>query len=308
MIELTDQQIVEAYRTHGSVHKAGMVLGVSHSRIHRCVVRLGLARSNPKFSESDRQRLLLEYDGHAAAGTLDDLAQDMGRTKQFICRKARDLGLTNAKRPTCEGAKIKIGEAARLRHASQPHPRGFSGKTHTHAARSVMSKASLAGWEAQRETASGNMSPEARQRASDRMSALAAQRPPENAYSRTKAGRRPDLGGAFFRSSWEANYARYLNWLQAKGEIVGWEYEPTTFWFEAIKRGVRSYKPDFLVHERTGSYFVEVKGWMDSKSITKLKRMKKYHPTVEVRLVDQKQYQAIARSVSRLIPGWEGAR
>ena len=120
-------------------------------------------------------------------------------------------------------------------------------------------------------------------------------------------GRRPDLGDSFFRSSWEANYARYLNFLIAKGEIARWEYEPDTFWFIPIKRGIRSYMPDFKVWERETAqpYYVEIKGWMDAKSQTKLKRMQKYHPAVKIRLLDQVQYKALAKSVAGLLPHWE---
>ncbi len=60
------------------------------------------------------------------------------------------------------------------------------------------------------------------------------------------AGRAPDLGDTYFRSRWERNWARYLNFLVQHGEITGWEYEPKTFWFHKIKRGTRSYKPDFI--------------------------------------------------------------
>src|SRR3972149_9721027 len=40
-----------------------------------------------------------------------------------------------------------------------------------------------------------------------------------------KSGRRADLG-MFFRSAWEANVARYLNFLKTHGSVKGWEYEP----------------------------------------------------------------------------------
>jgi hypothetical protein len=57
--------------------------------------------------------------------------------------------------------------------------------------------------------------------------------------------------------------ARFLNFLQLKRQIARWLYESRTFWFETIRRGVRSYKPDFEVTMPDGStYFIEVKGWM----------------------------------------------
>lgn len=48
----------------------------------------------------------------------------------------------------------------------------------------------------------------------------------------------------------------------------------------------------------------EVKGYMDPKSRTKLKRMAKYYPGVVVEVVDAKRFRAIAK-VAGLIDGWE---
>jgi hypothetical protein len=129
---------------------------------------------------------------------------------------------------------------------------------------------------------------------------------PNSIYSHAKRGYRDDLGKIFFRSRWEANYARYLNLLIAQGHILRWEFEVDTFWFEKIRRGVRSYTPDFKVYGVDGSvWYEEVKGWMDKKSATKLKRMKKYHPSVTVRVVDEKAYKEIAKKLSSVIPLWE---
>ena len=129
---------------------------------------------------------------------------------------------------------------------------------------------------------------------------------PRGGYSRAKAGKREDLGGLYVRSAWEANYGRYLNWLIEHGQIASWEYEPDTFWFLAIKRGTRSYTPDFKVFDLHGSFeYHEVKGWMDQKSKTKLKRMKKYYPKVPIVLIDAPAYRAIQRDVSGLIENWE---
>lgn len=115
------------------------------------------------------------------------------------------------------------------------------------------------------------------------------------------------IGGqrAFFRSKWEANYARYLEWLKARGEIDSWEHEPTTFWFKGVRRGTVSYLPDFRVIERGAEIYHEVKGWMDGKSKTKIKRMAKYHPDVRLLVIDAKAYRSIAKTMAALIPDWE---
>ncbi len=68
---------------------------------------------------------------------------------------------------------------------------------------------------------------------------------------------------------------------------------------------MRSYKPDFRVREKGKDYYIEVKGFMDAKSKTKLKRMKGHYPEVDLRLVDTRQYRSIAEKVGRMIPGWE---
>jgi len=117
-----------------------------------------------------------------------------------------------------------------------------------------------------------------------------------------------EIGGRrnYYRSRWEANYARYLERLKSDGLIINWEFEPDTFWFENIKRGVRSYLPDFKITCVDNSVvYHEVKGWMDKRSATKLKRMAKYYPEVEIVLIQAKQYNEIKTKMGRLLEGWE---
>lgn len=130
---------------------------------------------------------------------------------------------------------------------------------------------------------------------------------PSRQYGHIKQGRRKDLGDTFFRSAWEANYARYLRFLMHHKLVYKWEHEPDTFWFNEIKRGIRSYLPDFKIWgpDHDGPYYVEVKGYMDSRSKTKLKRMKIYYPEVRVDVVGRREYTAISKRVSGLIRNWE---
>jgi len=131
---------------------------------------------------------------------------------------------------------------------------------------------------------------------------------PQTKNRRGRGGRRADLDDRYFRSAWEANYARYLNLLVRQRGILRWEYEVDTFEFP-VKRGCRFYTPDFKVWTDATTYrYHEVKGYMDQKSATKLKRMKKYHPEQRIVLIDSKTYHAIAASVSRVIPHWEQRR
>lgn len=113
----------------------------------------------------------------------------------------------------------------------------------------------------------------------------------------------------YFRSTWEANYARYLNWLVGCGQIEAWLYEPDTFEFVGIKRGSRFYTPDFKVTNRDGTVeYHEVKGYLDQRGATKLKRMKRYHPKVKLIVIDKEQYRAIHAQIGSGLPGWEGRK
>jgi hypothetical protein len=123
-----------------------------------------------------------------------------------------------------------------------------------------------------------------------------------------------EIGGykKYYRSRWEANYARWLERERSEGRIVSWAHEPKTFWFEGIKRGVNNYLPDFhVVYPPSGEdgkpieEYHEVKGWMDPKSATKIKRMGKYFPDVKLVVIDRKIYNKLERECKRTIEGWE---
>lgn len=180
------------------------------------------------------------------------------------------------------------------------HPKGATGLVFSDQAKAKISMASKRKWE--------NMSEEVREQYSKRASINGRKVSAINREGASwKAGWR-EIGGynKYYRSRWEANYARYLQWLKEKGALQSWLHESKTFWFEEIKRGCRSYLPDFEVRENNGEIiFHEVKGWMDDRSKTKIKRMAKYHPDVKLIVIDGKKYKEIEKKVSALIEGWE---
>jgi len=110
----------------------------------------------------------------------------------------------------------------------------------------------------------------------------------------------------FFRSRWEANYALYLNLLIDQKQISKWEYEPDVFVFEKIKFGTRSYRPDFKIFNPDGTIeYHEVKGYMDAKSKTKIKRMAKYYPEVKLIIIDKDTYREIRRKLGKILKFYE---
>ncbi len=298
------EDCVAAYEQTLSVHKAGALLGISGQALHYRLKKGSYRLKGQKFDADEDQAIRDAYAMETL--DLDGLSKSLGRPKTNVSRRARELGCdTKYGRPLSAKAKAKIGSAMKASIATNGHPKGALGITHSETTRKVIAEQSRASNAKLKAENRGPYSEENRQLSSDRMSKLMAGRTATESYSRAKRGVRADIGPMHFRSKWEANYARYLNWLVSQGEIDRWEYEVETFWFEKIKRGVRSYTPDFKIYEKGTEYFVEVKGWLDPKSKTKLKRMAKYYPKTKVILFGEKSYRSLSQKLGRVIPGWE---
>lgn len=285
-------------RTIGSIRKRCSVLGLNHKR----------PIATPDEIETIREWYESRKDARKGEFNLPELARLLGRTEQFICQVARrSLGLTDIRRKlTGERSKV-IGQNTAAWIAKNGHPRGFLGKRQSDKCRRLAAERCRVLWL--------NITPLEREimhakRNATMLARYGSGRPPalnsSNPYSRTKSGKRADLDNRFFRSSWEANYARYLNWLIEQGEIKAWEYECKTFVFEGVTRGVLTYTPDFRVINLDDSYeWHEVKGWMDAASKAKLKRMAKFYPDETVIVIGADEYKALAKWKG-LIDGWEG--
>lgn len=100
-----------------------------------------------------------------------------------------------------------------------------------------------------------------------------------SSYAKTKKGKRADLGEDVFKSSYEANTAR---WLKLNG--VQYIYEEKAFLFnkELLQKGPFLYTPDFFLKSPLKGHesktIIEVKGYFDPSSRAKIRRLKKYYP------------------------------
>ncbi len=263
----------------------------------------GRNQFNNPWLPLDNEILRASYEEAVSAGDLAGLAARMGRTKAFICRKARDLGLTKRGRPPVAEQRAAASDRMKKWHVENEHPKGFSGHTHDQSSRARMCSASVAMWGKMSDDERAALTTRQLKAKLEKTGTLTNERP----NATWKAGWR-EIGPVrkYYRSRWEANYARYLEWLRLRGEIKAWKHEPTTFWFDAIKRGARSYLPDFHVVGSDGAEaYHEVKGWFDARSKTKIRRMAKYHPTVKLIVVDGKAYRSIEKAVRPFIEGWE---
>lgn len=309
-----DAALAERYETH-TRREIATELGLTEGQVRARFWTLGMASKNRPWSDEDLRRLNDAYAGASINRDVDlpGLAASLGRDKANVCRKARELGLTQIARKRVlkradapkydspEALRAAQSEIAKRRIAENGHPRGALGMKHTEQTKAAIAMNSRKTWDAMTHEQRDDL-------VFKRVKAKRDKGTPfPNPRGTWKAGwREVGLQRCYFRSRWEANYARYLEWLKCIGQIASWEHEPHTFWFEGIKRGVVSYLPDFRVTEKSGAIqWHEVKGWMDARSKTCIARMARYHPKELLIVVQEKQYNEIKRKVSTLIQGWE---
>lgn len=244
----------------------------------------------------------------AWAGAINQRSKTItGRKRPEHALKMRELkiaGVILNHEVTPEFRK-RISDSAKKRIAENGHPRGSLGMKHSKESKEKISKSSIKNWSQKTDeqiAIATYKSAKTRE-----ANGYGVRQRPETTW---KAAWR-EFGGrrVFYRSRWEANYGRYLEWLKCHGHIKEWEHEPKTFWFDGIKRGCVSYLPDFRVTENDGREdYHEVKGWMDDRSKTKIARMARYHPQVILIVIAKKEYGEIEKKMSSLIDGWEHSK
>lgn len=264
------------------------LMGVSTTRIRHKASVLGLKQDPAGEFAKEWQRRAAE----SKIGKKRPAQADVIRSA--ILKKGLHLHSTET--------RLKAGAAISATFAKNGHPRGMAGKTHTQKTRARIAETSRQTWSAMTEDERASLTMK-QLKAREAAGGLVQAKP----HGSWKAGwREIDGQRCYFRSRWEANYARYLGFLRTTGNIAKWEHEPETFWFEAIKRGCRSYLPDFRVTENDGRVtYHEVKGWMDDRSVTKIKRMRIYHPSVKLIVIEKKGYEEIRKKLGACIQGWE---
>lgn len=301
------ETIIESYERHQSVWKAGAELGIAGQTVHKKLKRAGYKCKNIVFTKNECAAIAAYYENTPSENfDLSEISHLVDRPRTSVSMVAGRLGLTKRGRMT-KKMLLAITSASKGKWDNRPHPRGMLGKKHTPETLKKVSEASKRSWATSKTFGVGHMAPGVRDARSLRLAKMVRGRKP---YTRAKGGRRADLGDIHFRSSWEANYARYLNLLKRMGIVEWWEFEPETFWFNGIKRGTLSYMPDFRVKYKNDDKleYVELKGWVQKKDQTKWRRMKKYHPDIKLVVLKAKEYYALRNKWASSIPEWESDR
>lgn len=141
-------------------------------------------------------------------------------------------------------------------------------------------------------------------------------RPPPKVtgHPRGKAGIRPDLGHNC-RSALEANLERFLR-FSGYQMWTGEGEPPAGRWYRYEGRrwplpgGCGDYLADYevwpgLIDPQRPYEVLEAKGWLDSRSKTKLKRMAKLHPDSPVELITAQRLEELVGRGKSIIPHWE---
>lgn len=145
-------------------------------------------------------------------------------------------------------------------------------------------------------------------------------------YANVKPGKAEDLSyGHNYRSGWERDFARVLEFLQNWGVVEGWDYEPQRFDFQGLgyKLGPFVYTPDFVVKfndyidqkkieyirdilpvERSQTVYIEVKGQEKGKDRNKWRRFRK-HTGNTLWIIKKEEMFLLQTKFKQQIPFWE---
>jgi len=118
-------------------------------------------------------------------------------------------------------------------------------------------------------------------------------RPCHKKSGRGRIGRCIDLDNQFFRSRWEANFARILKFLN-----ISYEYEKYRFYSTNF-----SYCPDFYLPQF--DKFFEIKGYFDEDSIKKIKYAVEGPLKDRLIVLDKDGYSDLGGKYRNVIEEWE---
>lgn len=300
----TDEEIRASYEKHGNLWECAKELGLCGQSIWERLRKLGITlNDNSKFTPKEKELIKMFYAiGFKQDGTnrLEEFAKKLGRTSSSICTYAKRLGLTNNARKKTSSQRAKCILLKKDAWKNRPHPRGMLGKKHSPEYCKQLGE--------QAKNWHKTATPE---RIFEKYKKMVQTQRANGSFDKKRgtwkaAWRKIGDKEKYYRSRWEANYARYLEFLKQQGQILNWEHEPQTFWFEGIKRGCISYLPDFKIFEKDGThYWVEVKGYYDDRSLTKIRRFNKYFPNEKLKVIDKVWFKENSNKLKGLIPDWE---
>lgn len=293
--KVSDEALIESYSKTQNVWKTGEEVGMCGQSVHERLTKLGIINKMNYWTENDDNALVEKYTRYKLENRLDELAKELGRTKQFICRKAKILGLTDRNlHPMADKAKNKLSIKTKEWIRQKGHPKGYLGHKHNDEARAKISESSKKTWRDPNSILNSEVN---RQRLSD---VLHERQMHGNINKYSIWGKhKVDFANRtyVFKSTWEVEIAKQLQSMQDTGIITHWGYETKHFEFKDIQRGIRSYCPDFEVMLPDGLiFYIEVKGWKMFKSMKRIQMFRERYPNIKLILLDEKEYKNVLES------------
>jgi hypothetical protein len=300
-MKVASEILIESYSRLNNVWLVGDEVGLCGQSVHERLVKLKAIVPMNYFTDKDKERLRNDYSKYLLEGNLELLATEMNRTKAFICRKAKQLGLTDIARKK-KDLKNFVPVIKPGHWETHEHPRGMKGLKHSDTTKEIISQKSIITNKNVNDTGRRpGMVKKMLQSRFDNGNYHA-----ERIKTTWKSGWR-EIGGKnkYFRSRWEANYARYLQFLKEQQQIIDWEHEPEMFWFTINSKEV-SYLPDFRVTMNDNSIeYHEVKGWMDERSKLKIEGMKTSNPDKKLLVIQGDWFGKNNKIFADKIKDWE---
>lgn len=109
-----------------------------------------------------------------------------------------------------------------------------------------------------------------------------------------RSGIRPDIDPLVcFYSTWEANFARILNYVG-----INWEFGKRSFDLKT-----QTYTPDFYLPNH--NVYIEIKNFLGEYSDRRDRLFRKFYPQLRLILIVKEGYLELSKQYSRLIPNWE---
>ncbi|MEC1526074.1 DUF790 family protein [Neobacillus niacini] len=118
-------------------------------------------------------------------------------------------------------------------------------------------------------------------------------------FSYSAGGFRTDLDPGF-KSSWEANIARILNY-----QGVEWKYEKGTKIYDSE---LGAYIPDFIVYRGGEVHVIEVKGRWDQRSVKKVSAAITQAKEEKIIIIDSDYYSLLEEKFKESFPNWETSK
>lgn len=101
-------------------------------------------------------------------------------------------------------------------------------------------------------------------------------------FGKQTHGKRDKYNDIYFRSSWEINFAKFLDLSNVK-----WKYESKTF-----DLGNTTYTPDFYLPEF--DCYIEIKGYWRTDALNKYKRFKRKYSNTNIKILHKKKMQEMS--------------